>query len=158
MSTLNPNNWTELLTRLLLSLFVGAVIGWNRQRSGKPAGLRTHMLVSLGSAFFVMIPILMSPGSGLDIASRTIQGIATGIGFIGAGEILHIQRQSAGREKQTVKGLTSAAALWVTAAMGAAAGAGLWQLCLLGVVLTQVVLSAIKHLEDLLFPQHRIDE
>jgi putative Mg2+ transporter-C (MgtC) family protein len=106
-----------VLVRLLLATLAGAVIGWNRHRAGKPAGIGTHALVALGAALFVAVPIGAGPGHE-DALSRTIQGVAAGVGFLGAGEIF--RDPGAG----TVTGLTSAAALWVTAALGITIAAG----------------------------------
>ncbi len=143
---LNPNDWVMLVNRLGLAILVGAVIGFNRQVNGKPAGFRTHILVSLGSALFVLIPLQGNPSTSLDTVSRTIQGVATGVGFLGAGEILHPAKNG----QTIVMGLTSAASLWVTAALGMVAGCGLWQLSLLATFLTWLVLSVGKKLEKFL--------
>ncbi|HTU03206.1 MAG TPA: MgtC/SapB family protein [Candidatus Sulfotelmatobacter sp.] len=102
--------------RLLLAALAGGVIGWNRARAGKPAGVGTHALVAVGAALFVAIPIVAESAHGLDAVTRVIQGIAAGIGFLGAGEIF--------RDAGGVHGLTSAAALWGTAAVGVVAGCG----------------------------------
>ncbi len=145
---IDPNDWFGLTLRLTVALFVGAVIGWNRQISGKSAGLRTHMLVSLGAALFTLAPLQIATAagssSGIDALSRAIQGVAAGVGFLGAGEILHPGQSM---EKPKVKGLTSAAAIWVAAALGLVAGCGLWQLSLLGAGLALLTLSTIKRLE-----------
>ncbi len=134
------------MLRLCLAMFVGAIIGWERQLRHKPAGLRTHMLVSMGSALFVLIPLAMGKNpNGLDAVERVIQGITAGIGFLGAGEILRQSQQEIG--KVEVHGLTSAAAIWVSAALGTAAGCGLWQLALIGALMSLFVLRAIKKLE-----------
>ena len=127
-------------------MFVGAIIGWERQLRNKPAGLRTHMLVSMGSALVVLIPLAMAKNpSGLDAVERVIHGITAGIGFLGAGEILRQSQQEIG--KVEVHGLTSAAAIWVSAALGTAAGCGLWQLALIGALMSLFVLRVIKKLE-----------
>ena len=127
-------------------MFVGPIIGCPRQLRHKPAGLRTHMLVSMGSALFVLIPLAMSKNpNGLDAVERVIQGITAGIGFLGAGEILRQSQQEIG--KVEVHGLTSAAAIWVSAALGTAAGCGLWQLALIGALMSLFVLRVIKKLE-----------
>jgi putative Mg2+ transporter-C (MgtC) family protein len=149
--TFSSDDWATLASRLLLALLMGGIVGWNRQRTGKAAGLRTHMLVSLGAAIFMMIPLQVQTTENSDVLGRSIQGIATGIGFLGAGEILH--RQTATNTPK-VKGLTSAAAIWVTAALGVAAGCGLWQLCLLATLLTAIILSLAKRLEERIFPSH----
>ena len=127
-------------------MFVGGIIGWERQLRHKPAGLRTHMLVSMGSALFVLIPLAMAKNpNGLDAVERVIQGIAAGIGLLGGGEILRQGQQEIGEVE--VHGLTSAAAIWVSAALGTAAGCGLWQLALIGALMSLFVLRVIKMLE-----------
>jgi putative Mg2+ transporter-C (MgtC) family protein len=100
-------------------VLLGALIGVERQSFGKPAGLRTHMLVALGAALFVIAP--REAGlRGSEIAS-VVQGVAAGIGFIGAGTILKLA------DREQIKGLTTAASIWMTAAIGIAAGLGpLW--------------------------------
>jgi putative Mg2+ transporter-C (MgtC) family protein len=135
------NAWWSLLLRLGIALVSGALIGWERHSCGRPAGLRTHMLVSIGAAMFVLSALQDSAES----ASRVVQGITAGIGFVGAGEILHKSGETNPKEK--VKGLTSAAAIWVTAALGVSAGHGLWRLALVGSVLTLLTLTVAKRLE-----------
>jgi len=107
---------TRVVVRMLLAAFLGALVGLERELAGKPAGLRTHMLVALGSALFVMIPL--QAGIEMEDLSRVIQGLLAGIGFLCAGSIL-----KANHEEQ-VHGLTTAASLWLTAAIGMAAGLG----------------------------------
>ena len=102
--------------RLLVATLLAAIIGYEREISGKSAGLRTHMLVALGSAVFVLAPI--EAGMNLGDVSRVLQGIAAGIGFIGAGAILK------GSSDREVQGLTTAAGIWMTAAVGMTAGMG----------------------------------
>lgn len=127
-------------------MLVGGIIGWERQLRRKPAGFRTHMLVSMGSALFVLIPLAMGKNeNGRDAIERVIQGIAAGIGFLGAGEILRQSKQERGEVE--VHGLTSAAAIWVSAALGSAAGCGLWQLALIGALLSLFVLKVVKEFE-----------
>jgi putative Mg2+ transporter-C (MgtC) family protein len=140
------NDWLTILFRLCIALLSGAVIGLERQLRNKPAGLRTHMLVSLGAAIFTLIPLStveLQPSA--DSLSRVIQGIAAGVGFLGAGEILHESSQDSQRPE--VHGLTSAAAVWVSASLGVTAGCGLWQLALMGALLTFIVLNVFKRLE-----------
>jgi putative Mg2+ transporter-C (MgtC) family protein len=147
----SSDDWLSLTFRLTLALFVGGIIGWNRQAAGKPAGLRTHMLVSLGAALFVLIPLMASTST--DTISRAIQGVATGVGFLGAGEILHQSNDKFG--KSNIKGLTSAATIWLTAALGMIAGCGFWQLSLLSTLMTLFILSFAKKIERIVF--HRDD-
>lgn len=119
--------------RLAASALLGGIIGFQREKVGKPAGLRTHILVALGTTFF----ILGCSGFGMssDGLSRVIQGIVTGIGFIGAGAILKSD------EQQTVKGLTTAASVWVTAAVGVTVGLGEVGLAIIATVLSLLVLT-----------------
>lgn len=129
----------SLVSRLLTAMILGALVGAQRESIGKPAGLRTHMLVAMGSALFVLAPL--EAGMELDGISRVIQGIVTGIGFIGAGAILKLQ------EKREIEGLTTAAGIWMTAAIGIAAGLGRWGLALVSTVLTWITLSVIGKIE-----------
>jgi putative Mg2+ transporter-C (MgtC) family protein len=145
MIAINIQEFWDTAIRLGAAVIVGGLIGWNRQISGKPAGLRTHMLVSLGAALIVLIPVQANPAHSADGLSRAIQGVATGIGFLGAGEILH--RPSAKGNGETVKGLTSAAALWTTAALGMVSGCGLWATSIIGTVLVLFILTVVQHLE-----------
>ncbi|HEY9853122.1 MAG TPA: MgtC/SapB family protein [Leptolyngbyaceae cyanobacterium] len=141
------NYWINLIFRLSLSLLVGGVIGWERELRHKPAGFRTHMLVSFGAAVFVLIAIeLKSSQPDADSISRVIQGITTGIGFLGGGEILREGQSKSGAIR--IRGLTSAAAIWVSAALGVAAGCGLWQLSLVGTFLCILVLRVFKRWEN----------
>src|SRR6187399_1061707 len=110
---------TRVLVRIATAIALGALLGEERQRAGKAAGLRTHMLVALGSALFVLFPL--EAGMPPTDISRVIQGVATGIGFIGAGTVLKRTNP------EEVHGLTTAASIWLTAAIGLASGAGpLW--------------------------------
>jgi putative Mg2+ transporter-C (MgtC) family protein len=143
---LAPTDWLNITFRLCLALIFGAIIGLERQIRNKPAGLRTHMLVSLGSALFTLIPLqtgIVDVSS--DPLSRVIQGIAAGVGFLGGGEILRESSQE--NRRLEVRGLTSAAAIWVSAALGIIAGCGLWQLGLIGAVFSFVILNVFKKLE-----------
>ncbi len=143
---LATNDWLNVIFRLCIALLTGGIIGWEREIRGKPAGLRTHMLVSLGSALFTIIPLQTGElQTSADAFSRVIQGIATGVGFLGAGEI--VRQSSQPSEQLEIKGLTSAAAIWVSAGLGIAAGCGLWQLALIGSVLAFLVLKVFKILE-----------
>ena len=144
----SPNDWQTVTFRLTAALLVGFAIGMNRQQPGRPAGLRTFMIVSLGAAIFVMIPLQMdgdSTFSSSNALSRTIQGVATGVGFLGGGIIL--QQTQYPRGKAEVKGLTSAATIWLAAGLGAAAGCGLWVMSLIGTLFALLVLSGVKRLK-----------
>lgn len=121
--------------RLLVAALAGGLLGIDRERAGKAAGLRTHMLVAIAAALFVLIP-KQAGMSDADI-SRVIQGIVSGIGFLGAGAILRAESEDA------VRGLTTAAGIWLTAAIGIAAGLGRETTAILGAVLASLVLTAL---------------
>jgi len=130
---------TRVTARMAVALLLGALIGWDRERRDADAGLRTHMLVSLGAALFVMVPA--EAGMGTDELSRVIQGIVSGIGFLGAGAVLKLG--SEGR----IHGLTTAATIWATAAVGMAAGLGREGTAVLATVFILVVLVWLRRLE-----------
>lgn len=151
---LNHTDWFHIGFRLTLAMLVGCIIGYNREKGGRPAGMRTFMLVSMGSALFVMIPLQAEGDSSFAAAnalSRTIQGVTTGVGFLGAGLIL--QQSGKKTDVPKVRGLTTAATVWIAAALGAAIGCGLWQMGLLGALLTLGTLSGVKRLRRSLQPK-----
>lgn len=121
-----------MLLRLVLSVIAGGFIGIEREVVHKPAGVRTHMLVCLGSALFVLVTIETLPGE----AARIIAGIATGIGFLGAGTIF--------RSKSEVHGLTTAASIWAVAGVGIAIGFGYYLMTTIGVILILIILQLNK--------------
>lgn len=127
----------EMVLRFLLAAALGALIGYQRERAGKAAGLRTHMLVSAGAALFALVSMYGFRGAEVDI-SRVAAGVVVGIGFIGAGVILRGQR-----EKQ-VAGLTTAASIWITAAVGLAAGVGMYLISVVAAAVTVGVLFLPK--------------
>jgi putative Mg2+ transporter-C (MgtC) family protein len=131
--------FARVLIRLFVSAALGAVVGIQRERTGKPAGLRTHMLVALGSTLFVLVSL--ESGMPVSDTSRVVQGIATGIGFIGAGAILKI---TSDRE---VHGLTTAAGIWMTAAAGVAVGTGRLGLAALSIGFMYFTLSIVGRAE-----------
>lgn len=124
--------WT-ILIRVIAATLLGALLGFQRERAGKPAGLRTHILVSLGTA--VVVLACAASGMDMDGQSRVIQGIVTGIGFIGAGSILKIS------EEKDIRGLTTAAGLWLTAAVGVACGLGTIGIALITSALALIILA-----------------
>jgi putative Mg2+ transporter-C (MgtC) family protein len=126
---------------MLLAILLGGVLGYQRGRQGKEAGLRTHMLLALGSAFFVVIPL--QAGMSMSDLSRVLQGLIAGIGFLLAGTILKQQAQG------QIHGLTTAAGLWLTAAVGVAVGLGRETSAVLGTVLAFIILAFL--------PQVRLD-
>jgi putative Mg2+ transporter-C (MgtC) family protein len=127
----------DLALRLLVSAFLGAVIGYEREIHDHPAGMRTHLLVAVGSAAFTVISIYGFSETGLANAaptdpSRVAAQVVTGIGFLGAGAII--------KYGTSVRGLTTAASLWATAAVGMAVGAGWW---VVGVVTSAIVVLSL---------------
>jgi putative Mg2+ transporter-C (MgtC) family protein len=144
-----PGDTLALAVRLGLATVLGGAVGLNREIFLKPAGLRTHALVSLGAALATYIGLQLTQYTAGDptAPSRVIQGIIAGVGFIGGGVILHRQ---GGR---MVHGLTTASSIWVVAATGVAAGAGLWRAAVLSVVLSLIVLTVGLPIDQAL---HRI--
>lgn len=130
--------WPELLGRLGAAFLVGAIIGLERERHQRPAGLRTHILVSMASALFAMVSILAA-GEGND-PGRIAAQVVTGIGFLGAGTIM--------RHGSTIRGLTTAASLWMAAAVGLAAGFGWYQGAAAAALMAFLVLTVMKVIED----------
>jgi putative Mg2+ transporter-C (MgtC) family protein len=126
-------DWIDVAARLGSATLAGAVLGINRDLHHKPAGLRTHALVSLGSAVVVVTTASIAGGDAASV-SRVIQGLVTGVGFIGAGVILHHDAE------RRVVGLTTAASIWVAAALGSASGTGSWSVLGFGLALTLAVL------------------
>jgi putative Mg2+ transporter-C (MgtC) family protein len=134
-----PGQTFVVIVRIVAAALLGAVIGGERELEGKAAGLRTHMLVALGAALFV----IASREAGLrpgELAS-VVQGVAAGIGFIGAGTILKLA------ERGEIKGLTTAASIWMTAAVGIAAGIGPLWIPVLAAASAWVILFALARLE-----------
>jgi putative Mg2+ transporter-C (MgtC) family protein len=124
-----------VLERLGLATVAGSFIGLNRKLHGKPVGIRTHSLVALGSATFVYVSYGSAGLANGAPVPQTVQGIVTGIGFVGAGVILH---RSGSKDKIT--GLTTASALWFTAALGVACGAGLFIPAIVATIIALIVL------------------
>jgi putative Mg2+ transporter-C (MgtC) family protein len=135
----DPVDFLRVAIRLVAAVLLGSIIGLQRESIGAPAGLRTHMIVALGAALFVVVPprIGMAP----EDLSRVIQGVVTGIGFIGGGAIL--KRAAEGE----VLGITTAAGLWLTTAIGVAAGLGRIGLATVAVLLCWLILSAVARFE-----------
>jgi len=130
---------TRILVRLGMAVFLGGLIGYERERRGKPAGLRTHMLVSLGAALFVVSPL--QDGMQIGDLSRVLQGVIAGIGFLGAGAIIKLS------DAHRIKGLTTAATIWLAAAIGVAAGMGNEVTALASTVLALAILAILGALE-----------
>ena len=121
---------SQMLLRLVIAAFVGALIGYERERKGKPAGVRTHGMVCLGAALFTVVSIygFAAPSDPTRVAAMVVSGI----GFLGAGAILH--------QREDVHGLTTAASLWVTAAIGLAVGVGMIAMSLVTAILVFLLL------------------
>lgn len=133
---------TRLTLRLLIAAILGGVLGFEREQQGKAAGLRTHMLVAMGSAIFMIIPLQI----GVQPAelTRVIQGMVTGVGFLGAGAILKADDES------RVKGLTTAAGLWMTSAIGMTAGLGQETSAILCTLLALIVFAVMPRIARLI--------
>ena len=129
----------RILIRLLAAVVLGAIIGYEREKAGKAAGLRTHILVTLGTSLFVLA--CAGYGMSSDGLSRVIQGITTGIGFIGAGSILKIDNE------RDIQGLTSSAGIWMTAAIGVSVGLGEIGLAIFGTIAAVIVLALLSRFD-----------
>ncbi|HVE51324.1 MAG TPA: MgtC/SapB family protein [Casimicrobiaceae bacterium] len=140
----DPEQFTRVAVRLVVAVVLGAAIGYEREKSSSTAGLRTHMLVALG----VALVIVAAEQSGFDNAdvSRVLQGVLAGIGFLGAGAIL---KQA---DKAEIKGLTTAASIWSTAAIAIAAGLGKEATAILATAVVVVILSLLLRLERRMQP------
>ena len=137
----------ELVRRLVVGLVLGAVIGWQREISRQPAGFRTHSLVALGSAIFTVVSAF-GFGGDLTDPTRIAAQIVSGIGFIGAGTIL--------QHRGHIRGLTTAASLWAVAALGMAAGAGMYVVAVAGGVLSLIVLAILDDVK--IFAARKLDQ
>ena len=128
------------LIRLFAATLFGAAIGYERQRAGKAAGLRTHSLVAAGTAMFILGCESAGIRTDSDAISRVIQGIITGIGFVGAGSIIK-------RDSQRTQGVTTSAGIWMTAAIGVTVGLGMIGLALIATVLSLLILRVTVYFE-----------
>lgn len=151
--------WTEVVVRIGGALLCGALVGLERERKHRPAGFRTMILVSLGSCGFVLIGLEVivalsaeqmralpagMPSPGQAEISRVLQGLIGGIGFLGAGAVI--------QNKRAVRGITTAATVWVVAALGAACGLGLYRVALILSVATLFTLVVLEVVENRYFP------
>ena len=130
----------RVVFRLTVAAILGAVVGFERERAGKSAGVRTHMLVALATSLFVVSAL--EANMAVPEVSRVIQGLAAGIGFIGAGAILKLA------DEREITGLTTAAGIWMTAAVGVAVGLGRWGSALISVLLTLAILTIVRRVID----------
>ena len=127
---------TRLCVRLLVAIVLGGLLGYERESVGSSAGFRTHMLVALGSALFVLVPL--QAGTAMSDMSRVIQGVIAGIGFLGAGAIIKLSQE------QEIRGLTTAASIWLTSAIGIAAGMGREATAVLSTLFALVILIGLR--------------
>lgn len=134
----SPGLGAVLAARLLVAAALGAVLGWEREKKERSAGIKTHILVAVGSALFVLAPLYA--GASMADNTRVIQGVVSGIGFLGAGAILKVHKGA------RVEGLTTAASIWLTSAMGVAAGLGHGLPASIAAVVALFVVSAIPRL------------
>jgi putative Mg2+ transporter-C (MgtC) family protein len=135
-------DWPEILLRLGVATLAGSAIGLNRDLHGNPIGLKTLGIVGLSTATVVLLALqLAEPGKAVDATSRVIQGILTGIGFLGAGVIVHES------DKLRVRGLTSAACTFLAACLGIVCGAGQWKIVAVALGLAFVVLTIGRRIE-----------
>jgi putative Mg2+ transporter-C (MgtC) family protein len=137
----------HIALRLVIAALLGGVLGYQRELVGKAAGLRTHMLVSVGSAFFVMVPQL--EGMALGDMSRVLQGIITGIGFLAGGAILKLTSE------KEIQGLTTAAGIWLATAIGIAVGFGRLGTAIVGAVFAFLILGAVQRAQARWLPEHK---
>jgi putative Mg2+ transporter-C (MgtC) family protein len=140
-------DYPEIVFRLLFAILIGSAIGLDRNLRGNPTGVRTLALVAFGSALVTMASMdFASSRTDYDLSavSRTIQGVITGIGFLGAGVIIHDQ------SAERVHGLTTAASVWVTAALGIVCGIGSWQIAMIATVLVLILIVVGRPLEKML--------
>lgn len=126
---------TRVTLRLLVAAALGGLLGYERETQGKSAGMRTHMLVAIGAALFVLIP--QQAGASTADLTRVLQGLIAGVGFLGAGAII------LGTKQVDTQGLTTAAGIWVTAAIGVAAGMGRESTAVLSTLVALFVLSVV---------------
>lgn len=129
---------TVMAVRLLTAMVLGGMLGLERESKGRAAGLKTHMLVSIGSALFVMAPLLsdIAPGD----VTRVMQGIVSGIGLLGAGAIIKLERD------ERIEGLTTAAGIWMVSAVGMAAGMGMEIMALTTTLIGLAVVNIIPRI------------
>jgi putative Mg2+ transporter-C (MgtC) family protein len=148
LAVINWNLFNDDITRLGIAALIGGALGLERQLHGHWAGLRTHMMVALGSAIFVMAAMRLS-GNEAGAVSRAVQGIAAGIGFLGAGTILKIG------DRQEIKGLTTASSIWLSAGLGIAAGLAEYTLAAAAMCVSLVVLVVLHPLDQRLNKRFR---
>lgn len=134
----DAGDMTVMITRVLMAGILGGIIGWEREQKGRAAGLKTHILVSIGSALFVLAPLMHDVPA--DDVTRVMQGIVSGIGFLGAGAILKLDKG------ERIEGLTTAAGIWMTAAIGMAAGMGQEWVAVITTIVAVIVVGLLPKL------------
>jgi putative Mg2+ transporter-C (MgtC) family protein len=146
LATAFPGNVeiARIAVRLLVAIVLGGILGLQRAHVGKAAGMRTHMLVTLGAAIVVLAPQLT--GMSSEGVSRVIQGVLTGIGFLGGGVILKMS------EQHQIVGITTAASIWLTATLGIVTGGGHLGLAIVGAILAFIILTVFGRLEHAMIP------
>ena len=140
-ASFDVSQFVDLFVRLIMAVVLGGLVGMERQLHGRWAGLRTHMSVSIASAVFVIAGVGVAPPDTVPDVTRVIQGIAAGVGFLGAGTILKLGDQL------EVKGLTTASSIWLSAALGTAAGLAFYELAIGTVLVALVVLALLRPIE-----------
>lgn len=131
----NVTQITKVVLRLITASILGGLLGYEREMKGKSAGIRTHMLVALGAAIFIIVP--QQAGVSPEEVSRVLQGLIAGVGFLGAGAIM------IGQQKENETGLTTAASIWITAAIGVTVGMGFEATAVLSTVITLAILALV---------------
>lgn len=131
----NVTQITKVVLRLITASILGGLLGYEREMKGKSAGLRTHMLVALGAAIFIIVP--QQAGVSPDEVSRVLQGLIAGVGFLGAGAIM------IGQQRENETGLTTAASIWITAAIGVTVGMGFEATAVLSTLITLGILALL---------------
>lgn len=139
----------RVTVRLVIAMLLAGVIGWERERGDNAAGLRTHILVALGAA--LVVASAEEAGAGADSITRVVQGVTAGIGFIGGGVILKLP------EEKRIEGLTTAATIWLAAAIGLAAGMGRLVSALLGLTLAWVALAFLTKIKQRINPKNEVE-
>lgn len=140
-------DYPEVILRMMTAVLAGCVIGLDRNLHGKPTGIKTMGLVALGASLATMASLdfgLSGPGDDSGALSRTIQGVLTGVGFIGAGVIVH------DHASDKIRGLTTAASIWVTAALGVVCGMGAWQIAAVALVIVLLLFLLGRPVEKLI--------
>lgn len=141
--------WQAALVRILISFLMGSLIGLEREINNQPAGLRTHILISIGSSLVMLISLTVPNGEGVSgDPGRIAAQVVSGIGFLGAGAILKFGAD--------IKGLTTAASIWATAAVGMAVGAGMYSISIIGVVVIFFALTVMNIFEKSFFRERSL--